>query len=344
MEKNFLFFVLLIVVGESCFMMLPNTKKHACQSAGPISKFILSLILEDFPEIDRLIYFLSKKDVQHLDLRLLVSNNQYNLPSSIFTCLQLRYLSLHGCSIQLAPPTFKGFDMLNSLELHSVTISSEILESLISSCPLLEQLLLRDIIYSGVIEINAPKLRSFDFVENIGSVCLKSVPRLAKFSLWHTKYHVGIGNCFKSFSSLEYLELNACCLKFVAAVTGEVPTRLPFDLNSVKHLCLKEINLEELDEDADYNGDSQALECLEVEAFSDVTFNHLRKVHLFRTVGSNPEMQLIKLLLAKPPMLKEMLIFPLNVDDDFNRIEFPIMINSFRRASPEVEVIYANYG
>ncbi|XP_059315548.1 F-box/FBD/LRR-repeat protein At1g13570-like [Lycium ferocissimum] len=335
--------------------------------AGPISKFILSILdLRDCPEIDKLVYFLSRNGIQHLDLRFFMYK-QYKVPSSIFTCLQLRHLSLESCSIQLAPPDFKGFDRLISLKLCRVVISSKILESLISNCPLLEQLLLHNNAYIGVIEINAPMLRSFDCIESTGLICLKSVSHLAKLTLRlrHRKYHVGTGNFFESVSALEYLQLNAFGLKFLVAVAGEVPTRLPFDVNCVKHLCLVGINLDQLDviscflclirsflylqyfeiQVLDKDDDIPALECLELEAFSDVTFNHLREVKLTRTIGSDPEMQLIKILLAKSPVLERMLIEPLIAGEHAGKTtKIPVVLNSFRRASPEVQVVYRYYG
>lgn len=69
------------------------------------------------------------------------------------------------------------------MELCRVTIFSEFLESLISHCPLLEQLVLDLLESLDIIEINAPMLRSFDFTGNISSICLKNVPLLAKVSL-----------------------------------------------------------------------------------------------------------------------------------------------------------------
>ncbi|PHU02267.1 hypothetical protein BC332_27518 [Capsicum chinense] len=53
------------------------------------------------------------------------------------------------------------------------------------------------------------------------------------------------------------------------------------------------------------DNDIPPLESLEVERFSDVTFNRLRKVKLMQTNGTIPDRQLIKLLLDKSPELKK---------------------------------------
>ncbi|KAK4715296.1 hypothetical protein R3W88_013634 [Solanum pinnatisectum] len=216
-------------------------------------------------------------------------------------------------------------------------------------------------VYFGVIEINAPKLRAFEFTEMEGSICLKNTPNLEDLTLWHKNYHVGRRNCFASFYHLEYLVLNGHSLKVLAAAAGEVTTRHPFDLNSLKHLCLDVTYLRELDvvssvlfliksfqhlqileiQVEDYNNDIPALQCLELEAFSDVTFNHLRKFELSCFIGSDREMQLIKLLLAKSPVLEKIRIHPLpDYASEKLKNKILLLLNTFQRASPEVEVVH----
>ncbi|XP_049403165.1 uncharacterized protein LOC125866841 isoform X2 [Solanum stenotomum] len=210
-------------------------------------------------------------------------------------------------------------------------------------------------------EIGAPMLRSFEYIEDEGIICFKSAPHLAKLSLTHKKYHVGTGSFLESFSALEHLKLNRFSLKFVVAVANKVPARLPFNLKCVKHLCLDSILLKQLNnvlcvlcllrsflhlqyfeiQVIDEDDEIPERECLKLEACSDVTFNHLREVKLSCTIGSEPELQLIKLLLAKSPMLERMLIQPSKTGRHASRtITIPIVLNSFRRASPEVQVVY----
>ncbi|KAM3203580.1 hypothetical protein P3L10_031206 [Capsicum annuum] len=152
---------------------------------GAISKFVLALDVGDCPEINKLIYFLSRNGIQHLDLGFYPSN-QCKLCSSLFTCLQLRHLCLQSCSIPLALRAFKGFGRLINLELRSL--------GLYHNC------------YSDAIEISAPMLQTFDFIERIGFICIKTVPNFAKPSLWHVESHLGTGNCFEIISALEHLE------------------------------------------------------------------------------------------------------------------------------------------
>uniref|UniRef100_A0A1U7XA64 FBD-associated F-box protein At1g66320-like n=1 Tax=Nicotiana sylvestris TaxID=4096 RepID=A0A1U7XA64_NICSY len=107
----------------------------------------------------------------------------------------LRHLTLETCLIELLPPAFKGFDRLMRLELRYVTISSELLGSLISRCLLLEHLVLENIRVStsNIIEINAPRLRSFDYGGNTRPLFFKDIPRLAKLSFNDCQYFVRAG-------------------------------------------------------------------------------------------------------------------------------------------------------
>ncbi|KAK4707641.1 hypothetical protein R3W88_028566 [Solanum pinnatisectum] len=327
---------------------------------GPITKFTLYLVhLASCPEIDNFIYFLSRNDIQHLVLNLLLGK-EYKLPSSLFTCSQLRHLSLCFCSIQHLS-AFQGFDKLISLKLCEVNISSELLESLISHCPLLEELELDIADQSDTIEINAPMLRLFVLSGNISSVCLKNVPHLVKVLLY--------GDYIKA-EDLDFAKLFECCpalehllfflgYEFSAGAGYEAPTRLPFNLNSVKRFYLRGINwwnhisshmlfihecgFDYEDEDED---DEPIPEPLELKHLSDVTFNHLKEVKLGCLTGTTSELLLIKFLLAESPVLERMLIDRQYLDHEHldTRLQIFAEISKFSRASPKAEVVYIDLG
>uniref|UniRef100_M1CCP3 FBD domain-containing protein n=1 Tax=Solanum tuberosum TaxID=4113 RepID=M1CCP3_SOLTU len=76
-------------------------------------------------------------------------------------------------------------------------------------------------------------------------------------------------------------------------------------------------------------------------SFSDVTFSHLRSVKFEGITGKKPEMEIVKLLLAKSPMLVRMLI-QLNKENGSAETRLKVLteITKFPRASPKAEVVY----
>ncbi|KAM3269380.1 F-box/FBD/LRR-repeat protein [Capsicum chacoense] len=329
---------------------------------GPITKFTLCVPKSrSCPMIDDLIYFLAKNGIQDFVLKLPFKGDTYELPPLFFKKLQLRNLTLQNCLI-LRPPTFKGFDRLISLELCEVTITSELLGSLISHCLLLENLVLHIAdTYSNLIEISAPRLRSLYFAGSVRSISLKNVPSLSKVLLassdtdylgadkWDV---VEFFESFEPFSALEHLYLNM----IFAAEASEVPKRLPFNLNCVKKLdiCVDLYHSVEVSctlclirsfpyiqfmdiQEAFYKydiGDD------EVEFPSDLTFDHLREVRLTLASGSIIEMQLAKLLLAKSPMLVRMLFASCAARGYVAVKKLAAELTTFQRASPKAEVVF----
>uniref|UniRef100_A0A3Q7G360 Uncharacterized protein n=1 Tax=Solanum lycopersicum TaxID=4081 RepID=A0A3Q7G360_SOLLC len=117
---------------------------------GPITKFTLDIPdLITCPNIDHLIYFLSRNGIQHLVFKPPFRSKPYELPSAYFTCSQL---------------------------------------SIISRCPLLEHLVVQHNAITNHIEISAPKLRSFIFTGNIKFLHLKNVPLLSKVPYEPTEF------------------------------------------------------------------------------------------------------------------------------------------------------------
>ncbi|KAJ8570079.1 hypothetical protein K7X08_006656 [Anisodus acutangulus] len=336
---------------------------------GLITKFTLDIPdLKPCPNIHHLIYFLSRNDIQHVLLKLPVGN-RYKLPSSFFTCLQLRHLTLHTCLIR-PPPLFKGFDRLISLELSDVTISSEFLGSLISHALLLEHLVLEQEVVSDHIEISAPKLRSFFFIGNINLLHLKNVPLLSKVSYEPIAFFVeaerDLAKIFESMPALENLCWNQGYVLGNQAGQAEViPTRLPSGLNYLKRLytswfivreffefsfalCLirSSPNLEEIEIKVCNLRDKNYYEPMPQDAvdeipasFSNMTFNHLRTVKIHNIAGTKAEMQLVKVLLAKSPALVRMLINPCRMKDR-KSLKVLAKITNFQRASSKAQVVY----
>ncbi|KAF3641773.1 putative protease 2-like [Capsicum annuum] len=144
---------------------------------------------------------------------------------------------------------------------------------------------------------------------------------------------------------------------FFTAGVAEIPTRL----SSVKHICLSGIRLHYLDEVScelclirsfpflqymeievvyydNSNDDPPSLESLEEEGFSDVIFSHLREVKLKRYLRTKRGMRLIKLILAKSPVLIRILINPLYVES--GAFKTLAKLSKFQQASPKAKVVY----
>lgn len=77
-------------------------------------------------------------------------------------------------------------------------------------------------------------------------------------------------------------------------------------------------------------------------SFSDVTLNHLRTVQLGGVEGIKVELQLIKLLLTKSPMLVRMLIDPSRGDNYDARRDKIIAATTIQRASSKANVVVSD--
>ncbi|KAL2531543.1 F-box/fbd/LRR-repeat protein [Abeliophyllum distichum] len=300
---------------------------------GPVTK--MSLIIPELiggSEIDHLIYFLWKKGVEEFTLKMRVGE-EYKLPSSLFMCLQLKDLSLSSCLIN-PPPSFKGFNRLIRLELDFVTIDDRVLENLISSCPLLEQLVLHFINNVDYLEIDAPMLKLFELNCSTASVFLKNSPHLAIVSVAcgeECDFGDGIHDdkaIPATFNNLKILNLSAISLESLE------------ELSSVLRLMRSCPNLEEVKIVMfPYAADerSDIMDFLKAQDYSDVLLNRLKKVTLSNIIGLVPEMALIKLLLEKSPTLKRMVIVwgAFKFDDELLRTMKELI--RFSRASPNAE-------
>ncbi|KAF7124488.1 hypothetical protein RHSIM_Rhsim12G0068900 [Rhododendron simsii] len=333
---------------------------------GQIIKFALSLAgLESCSEIDQWILYVSNNDIQDFTLRIW-KGKLYKLPSSLYTCSLLKHLSLCSCMLK-PPPGFEGFTRLLSLNLDEVEIADDVLSSLISSCPLLEQLTLNNSTSLNSLEVIGPNLKSVCCFSHIRSICFTNTSHLANVSLYLKGAKDGgeISSSvvlLDSIPVIEFLELDFRYVKGLAACG--VPTRLPATLNNLKKIVLYDICFDERDE-------VSVLICLirsspnlekitihvssdlffffslfmivdldfsELHGCSDVSLNQLRKVDMKNVSGTKLELEFIKLLLEKSLMLETMLI-ELKAENVAGESRIVEELTRFRRASPQAEMI-----
>ncbi|KAG9458927.1 hypothetical protein H6P81_003435 [Aristolochia fimbriata] len=215
---------------------------------GPIEKFNISVDVEDRSlVVDKWVLSLAGRGVKDLFLDFKKMEDLYIVPSCLFLCKLLRKLSLHCCVLK-PPPKFKGLCKLKALNLKDTTFTKETIESLISSCSLLEDLKLK-----------------FDYWLERVTVC---APRLILLNLWGDFGDLSVVNA----TSLAFVEIND--VHFTVFCT-EKDTRdfsksldhlkcLKFNLNFFDSkecqvaLCLfkSSPNLEEVEIIGDYTGES----------------------------------------------------------------------------------------
>ncbi|XP_057482661.1 F-box/FBD/LRR-repeat protein At1g13570-like isoform X2 [Actinidia eriantha] len=148
---------------------------------GPIHNFSLSsAYLQSSPDIDQWLLFLSRKDIKELVLEL-GEGEWFRAPSCLFSCRKLTHLELIRCELDL-PPNFKGFFCLKYLNLQQVLIAPDTVESLISSCPLLESLTL-SYFDSLALTIRAPNLKYLCLEGEFKDICLENTPLLVSISV-----------------------------------------------------------------------------------------------------------------------------------------------------------------
>ncbi|CAL5338515.1 unnamed protein product [Camellia sinensis] len=197
---------------------------------------------------------------------------------------------------------------------------------LISNCPLLEELTLEGCSSLDCLEIDARNLMFLRCKSHVRSVSFKNTPLLAKVSI------------------LLAVQMNEKALKegetsnMVIFFDSGIPKRLPITLSHLTILVLYGICLGEPDEV--YNDDP--VELLEAQDWSDVSSNQLREVEMKNMSGTRCELEFIKLLLAKSPMLETVLIEP-NLDKDVDKgLRILKELTRFRRLSPQAEITYGS--
>lgn len=336
---------------------------------GPIHKFTLSTsYLQSSPDIDQWLLFLSRKNIKELVLEL-GEGEWFKAPSCLFSCQKLARLELVRCELD-PPPTFKGFLCLKHLNLQQVLVAPDVIESLISSCPLLESLTL-SYFDSLDLTIRAPNLKYLILEGEFKSICLEDTPLLIAISV--AMYMTDdIAEHFEHSSSCNFRKFLggvSCLQRLIGHIyftkylsvgndLGEVPIEYHhlkvIELNQVSFEDMKEIlvvlmlivsspNLEELQ----ISGSSNTLAATEApdldfwvnECPSDCTLERLKTVKMTDMSGVPHEMEFIKFLLGHSPMLEIMIIIPSVYVTD-GRLNMLIELVRFKRASAQAEIVF----
>ncbi|KAF7124791.1 hypothetical protein RHSIM_Rhsim12G0067800 [Rhododendron simsii] len=206
---------------------------------------------------------------------------------------------------------------------------------LISNCPLLEKLFLYISTSSHSLEVVGPNLKCVRCDGHFRSICFTNTSRLANVGIYLEAARKELFcseeeisrsvMLLESVPVIESLGLDFCYVKGIAA--SGLPTRQYVILFSEFQAFPDETY--PIPKELDLSG---------VHGFSDVSPNQLRRVDMKHISGTVTELEFIKLLLAKSPMLETMLI-----EVDYSRSlvsRFRIVqeLTRLRRASPRAEM------
>ncbi|XP_024984155.1 F-box/FBD/LRR-repeat protein At1g13570-like, partial [Cynara cardunculus var. scolymus] len=339
---------------------------------GPISKFSLhipKMYLYSFEEIDELMLCLSKNSVRELVLT--NSNRRYELPSYVFSCIELRKLELENCIFK-PPLEFKGFFNVVNLFLKDIDFGANSWETPFS-LPHLKRLCLHTCTNVYNFNIKAKKLKTLIVITcpQANVLRLLDSPCLTVIALSFQKpikdfvrvERVNLTILLSKLPKIEQFYIDGHFSKFLSA--DKIPKWLPHAVNSLKHLLLLYFDLGDLDQlhgalcllrnspnlkrlymklthkpqlHDDVGASSNHLEapgCL------DQTLKRLQLADI-SLEGSRPELLFIKLVLAHSPSLKKFFIRPSGPHDAQKWFNIAKDTMQFPRASPNAETVYLN--
>ncbi|KAJ0837876.1 putative F-box domain, FBD domain, leucine-rich repeat domain superfamily [Helianthus annuus] len=315
--------------------------KLLLQLRGPIIKFELSVDdISDADDMDNWILFLSRRGLKDLTL-----NNwgptPLNLPTHLFSCVELKHLKLRNCSFSL-PPTFHGFPNLLSLYLRVEFEDNIQLGEFFTRCPLLEKLTMDDLFEMekvNIVEIAKQKnlkILSLKFHDSDDETTtasssnifelVGSLPKLQELHLDFEECRLIEGGGKKSFFTvfpcIKVLKLSDICLD------NGIMFSFAFELiRSSPNLQTLEITQSYGNADPPPQADHSTTRLLQLQS---VMFDCLK--------GSENEIRLIKYLLACSPSLKRMHIFSCHFSSAEEKLVFVRKLLKLYRASPVVEL------
>ncbi|GJZ88968.1 F-box/FBD/LRR-repeat protein-like protein [Tanacetum coccineum] len=292
---------------------------------GPINEFTLSFCLSrKHVKIDPILTYLSRK-TRVKKLKFNFGWPLHYVPLSHYSFGHLTDLYLIRCGFHL-PPTFNGFGSLTSLYLQEVNFSTVTLQHLLSNCPLLKTLDIRNPCISG--SIGGPTISeifeclpvietfsiSFELIRVFRDIAIHKVPRELSTTLIHLKYLRIDGVYF--FSKTE--------LSVLALLIKSSP-----NLEKLKARVWDHSNLE-MSKRRDY---------FRVEDYSDIMLERLNELEITSFINAKNQLDFVRLILARSPVLKKVRIFPYSIicKKEKSKIKSQILGDSisYPCASPE---------
>ncbi|GJV53953.1 F-box/FBD/LRR-repeat protein-like protein [Tanacetum coccineum] len=251
-------------------------------------------------EFDQIILHLSR--INHVKkLVFEILNNHCKLPSLFFTLQGLEYLDITNCVFK-PPLTFKGFNRLSNVYFINVEMSAKSLLRFLSSCPLLEVLLLL---------LKKKKTSKEEMSSHLWSYATKAY----------------------NFTSPPQISLLGCLLLYG---TMCVFFYSMYDRSSSN----SELIVFTMYDDEKLHDRQTSMNLLDLQNDSNLSLDHLEvfKIQGFR--NSPFEIEFVKLILAKSPVLKKLTIeLSCNVFVDEVRMLRDLIQAPLPRASPSAKFI-----
>ncbi|KAL7617369.1 hypothetical protein Lser_V15G03058 [Lactuca serriola] len=357
--------------GRNGFIRIIN--KFLILHTGPISKFLLhipNIFLDTFKEVDQWMLLLSRRGVRELILA--NSNRSYELPSCVFSCLELRSLKMVNCFFN-PPRAFEGFLNLEELLLHHSDFGGRLCGTKIN-LPRLKRLALVTCTNVYNFNINATKLQTLIVLDCPDAMLLRLLDSPCLFQAI-----IALRKPIQDFVRVEKITLATLMLNNLPSVrqfcidshflkffiAEKIPKLLPHAIYSLKYLRLSHYQLADLHR---LHGalcllrNSPNLETLrlfmtmvprvidvgpasnhlESPNCFDCTLNQLQTVEITCLEGSKPELLFIKLLLAHSPSLDKLTITPSQKTDAQKRFDITTVVMQFPRASSKAKMFYLN--
>nr|KAJ0211499.1 hypothetical protein LSAT_V11C400164930 [Lactuca sativa] len=303
---------------------------------GPILEFSISINTDAkiVDEIDQIIFHLSKsKNIKKFIFKFWSKYNfsleyvkRYKLPSMFFSLQGLEHLHLTHCVIEL-PLTFDGFITLRSLELFDANITAQTLQQILTNCPILEEFILM-----GCQNDSTTQGDKCTFLELSERLPLVQVLKISKS---YIKQHVTTNDMKKLLTSLVHLRIlcfDVCFqkedgLSYALNVISSSP-----NLEKIKiELCLNH----------ELCGEETCNDLLDLQDYSGINLDHLEELEITNFGNYDPEMEFLKLIMAKSPLLKKARIKlskSVSVDKEVKMLRDLLRL-TFPRASPAVDII-----
>ncbi|MFS7906638.1 putative F-box domain, FBD domain, leucine-rich repeat domain superfamily [Helianthus anomalus] len=295
----------------SCHGFVRVISQIMIKHQGPILKFVLhiskEIVLDSFQEVDQWMLILSRNNVR--ELQIVKFNQFYQIPTSVFSCRELRVLGLYKCILK-PPLEFQGFPNLEVISLLCVNFGASL----------------------GGTVINLPQLKRFKLFScvnvnnfNIKAENLQYLRILAAEKFPNSLPHVV--QCLEeleftsfSFGDLNQLQGALCMLQNSPNLKGLRVTHVPMGPAQA-----------DLELTSDY---IESLDCL------DQTLFMLKTVEMTSLEGSRPELLFVKLLLDHSPHLESMIIRPSATVDAEKRLNIAKDVMLFPRASSKAKMVY----